>query len=188
MGFNRIMAEDDGPAIYGIFHCFVGACSQHRLPRHGWMTDTGRSDGTPWEFDDLALKFHRKAAEIERALQVLCMPKVGWIAKYEVDDIASLEKAAVEANKKVRIYAGGGGRVQDGEAGEGCIRKLWQVRKDIATARDVIERARKQCGQTKADDGRWTPKLIGENAARVLKLKEQLKTLEIEEEEALKRE
>lgn len=78
MGFCRIMAEPDGAAIYGIWHCIVGACSQQRS-RNGWLTSDGDMAGSAWGVGDLALKFRRPEKEVERALQVLCSEKVGWI-------------------------------------------------------------------------------------------------------------
>jgi hypothetical protein len=72
------MAEPDGAAIYGIWHCIVGACSQQKK-RNGWLTSDGESAGSPWGVSDLALKFRRPEKEVERALQVLCSEKVGWI-------------------------------------------------------------------------------------------------------------
>jgi hypothetical protein len=84
LGFARIMAEPDGAAIYGIWHCITGACSQQSRPRHGWLTDTGRAPGghqagTPWAPADLALKFRRPVEEVKRALDVLCSKDVGWV-------------------------------------------------------------------------------------------------------------
>jgi hypothetical protein len=81
MGLNRIRAEPDGAAIYGIWCLIIGACSRQSLPRDGHLTDTGRapSAGTPWTAEDLAFRWRRPVAEVERALQVLMSPKVGWI-------------------------------------------------------------------------------------------------------------
>jgi hypothetical protein len=76
MGFCRIMAEPDGAAIYGIWHCIIGACSQQKK-RHGWLTADGEQAGSPWLLGDLALKFRRPEKEIERALQVLTSERVG---------------------------------------------------------------------------------------------------------------
>lgn len=78
MGFCRIMSEPDGAAIYGIWHCIVGACSQQRC-RDGWLTSDGDMAGSAWGVSDLSLKFRRPEKEIERALQVLVSEKVGWI-------------------------------------------------------------------------------------------------------------
>ena len=67
MGFCRIMAEPDGAAIYGIWHCIVGACSQQRK-RYGWLTSDGDKAVSGWGVEDLALKFRRPESEIARAL------------------------------------------------------------------------------------------------------------------------
>ena len=72
------MAEPDGAAIYGIWHCIVGACSQQKK-RNGWLTADGDLAGSPWGVEDMALKFRRPQIEVERALQVLVSEKVGWI-------------------------------------------------------------------------------------------------------------
>lgn len=82
MGFCRIMAEPDGAAIYGIWHCIVGACSQQRR-RNGWLTCDGDKAGSAWGVSDLALKFRRPEKEVERALQVLCCERVGWITAHD---------------------------------------------------------------------------------------------------------
>lgn len=84
MGFCRIMAEADGAAIYGIWHCILGACSQQKRPREGWLTSDGRAPdghqtGTSWAPLDLSLKFRRPEAEIKRALDVLCSESIGWV-------------------------------------------------------------------------------------------------------------
>jgi hypothetical protein len=81
MGFCRIMAEPDGAAIYGIWHCIVGACSQQKK-RNGWLTTDGDKAGSAWGVGDLALKFRRPESEISRALQVLASEKVGWIIEH----------------------------------------------------------------------------------------------------------
>ena len=78
MGFNRIVSEPDGAAIYGIWQMIIGACSQ-QIIRNGWLTDDGEQTGSPWGADDLAVKFHRPESEIQRALDFLSSPKVGWI-------------------------------------------------------------------------------------------------------------
>jgi hypothetical protein len=80
MGFSRIVAEKDGAMVYGIWHMIVGACSQQKRPRGGWLTDDGSPTGTSWTAEDLAVKFRRPVAEIRRGLEVLCSPKVGWLA------------------------------------------------------------------------------------------------------------
>jgi hypothetical protein len=82
MGFCRVMAEPDGAAIYGIWHCIVGACSQQKR-RNGWLTADGEKAGSPWGVEDLALKFRRLESEIARAIEVLCSKQVGWLVCHQ---------------------------------------------------------------------------------------------------------
>lgn len=79
MGFCAVVSEPDGAAIYGIWQMILGACSQQKRPREGWLTSDGHQTGTPWAPKDLALKFRRPIEEIERALSVLCSESIGWI-------------------------------------------------------------------------------------------------------------
>ena len=79
LGFTRLLCEPDGAAVYGIFHMILGALSQQLAPRHGYLTDTGSPDGYPWTAADLALRFRRPEAEIQRALELLSSDKIGWI-------------------------------------------------------------------------------------------------------------
>lgn len=79
MGFTRLMGEPDGAAIYGVWHMILGACSQQRSPRAGWLTDDGTAGGHRWTIEDIAFKFRRPESEIVRALEVLTSPRVGWI-------------------------------------------------------------------------------------------------------------
>jgi hypothetical protein len=109
MGFSRVMAEPDGAAIYGIFAMIIGACSQQKRPRNGWLTDNGlpphvaltarsRSTnsqppiGQPWDASDLAIKFRRPVTEINRAIEVLSNPKIGWIVVHTDETLKTIEK------------------------------------------------------------------------------------------------
>ena len=99
LGFARIMSEPDGAAIYGIWICILGACSQQQKPREGWLTDTGRAPdghqaGTAWAPSDLALKFRRPLPEIERALDVLKSPAIGWLECIEETGLQELTESA----------------------------------------------------------------------------------------------
>ncbi len=96
MGFSRVMAEPDGAAIYGLWTCIAAACSQQRAPRKGFLTDDGKEDGNPWTADDIALKFHRPVAEVQRMLTVMSSQRVGWL---EVS-------AAAKAPDERRVNAG----------------------------------------------------------------------------------
>jgi hypothetical protein len=88
LGLTKILSQEDGAAIYGIWHLIVGACSQQNSPRAGWLTQDGSALGVPWDVDDMAEKWRRRPAEIARALDVLCSPKVRWMTTIEevVDD------------------------------------------------------------------------------------------------------
>ncbi len=79
MGLTRILSEKDGASIYGIWHLIVGALSRQSRPRTGWLTDDGHQTGTAWAPQDMALRWRRKTDEIQRALDVLCSPAVGWV-------------------------------------------------------------------------------------------------------------
>ncbi len=85
LGFVRICTLEDGAAIYGIWSMLLGACSQQRKPRDGWMTADGTKKGAPWTISDLAEKWRRTEAEIARALDVLTSPKIGWVEVIETN-------------------------------------------------------------------------------------------------------
>lgn len=85
MGLVWILSEPDGAAIYGIWNLIIGACSRQSRPRHGYLTDNGRADGCPWTVDDMALRWRRPPSEIQRSIDVLLSPKVGWIIDLGVD-------------------------------------------------------------------------------------------------------
>lgn len=90
LGFSRIMAQRDGAAIYGIWCLILGAASRQRRVqgkgREGWLTDDGHQTGTPWTAIDLALLWRRDAKEIERALDFLSSPAIGWLSVIESND------------------------------------------------------------------------------------------------------
>lgn len=79
MGFRRLMLEPDGAMIYGIFHLLLGACSQQRKPRQGFLTDDGSRRGRAWTEEDLAVKFGRPLEEITRSISMLITEKIGWL-------------------------------------------------------------------------------------------------------------
>lgn len=89
MGFTRIMAQADGRSIFGVWYLIIEACSQQRAPRLGWLTEDGRADGTPWTVEDMAERWRCLPAEIARALDVLCSPRIGWIETVENSELES---------------------------------------------------------------------------------------------------
>jgi len=99
MGLRWILKEPDGPAVYGMFHLILCRCSKQRKPRDGWLTENGQPDGTPLTADDLAAMFGRPVAEVERAFDVLASPRIGWIARHQVQD-AGADSARKESTQQ----------------------------------------------------------------------------------------
>lgn len=114
MGFCRIMAEPDGSAIYGIWHCIVGACSQQKT-RNGWLTESGDKSGTAWGAHDLALKFRRPVEEISRALQFLSSERVGWLICHESNELEATPRQLPANSPPTAIE----GRKEEKELNEG---------------------------------------------------------------------
>lgn len=79
VGLAKVLSLPDGAAIYGIWCLILGACSQQKNPRDGWLTHNGLPSGSPWTHADLSLKFRRPESEIERALSVLSSCEIGWL-------------------------------------------------------------------------------------------------------------
>lgn len=88
-GFLHIMRLPDGPAIYGIWHLILQACSMHSKKRSGWLTNDGKKSGKPWNAEFLAFRFKRKPEEFKRALEILSSQDVGWIEIYISDSLPS---------------------------------------------------------------------------------------------------
>jgi uncharacterized phage protein (TIGR02220 family) len=84
LSFQAIMAESDGPAIYGIWVCIIQHLSRHRRPRKGWLTRDGSQHGKPLTSAELAFGLHRTAAEVQRCLDVVSGPDVDWMVAHEV--------------------------------------------------------------------------------------------------------
>ena len=80
LGLMRILSETDGAAIFGVWCLVIQACSRHKV-RDGWLTEDGSAVGLPWELDDLGLRWRRPVAEIHRALDFTCSPKMNWMEK-----------------------------------------------------------------------------------------------------------
>ena len=72
-GFRRIMAMDDGAAVYGAWCLLVAVAA--KCPRRGTLED---KDG-PLDADDLALKTGCPHGMFDRALNVLSSNKIGWL-------------------------------------------------------------------------------------------------------------
>jgi hypothetical protein len=108
MGLNRLLSHPNGTKIYGVFHLIIGACSRHKKPRLGWLTDTGRAPdghcpGTAWAPSDLAFIWRRPISEIEEALEVLSSPNIGWLNKIDKLGQSGARQVPVECPPSARV-------------------------------------------------------------------------------------
>jgi hypothetical protein len=99
LGLQRILAEEDGASIFGIWCLILQACSRQGKHRDGWLTDDGHVTGEPWGSDDLAFRWRRKPEEVERALSLLSSDKVGWLKKIQ-QTLPNLGSASPDADSK----------------------------------------------------------------------------------------
>ena len=95
----RVLAEPDGAAIIGVWVLILQACSRQGRHRDGWLTDDGHPAGNPWTIADLALRWRRPEAEIERTLFFLSSPQVGWIQTH-AEVPAGCPSGALEEKRK----------------------------------------------------------------------------------------
>lgn len=84
MGLTRILAREDGAAVFGIWCLILQAASRQPRPRQGWLTDDGQANGLPWDAEDMALRWRRPVTEIQNALAVLSSAKIGWLVAVEM--------------------------------------------------------------------------------------------------------
>jgi len=88
LGYLRLLAHvnGQGPAMYGAFVAVVLLASKQRKPRSGWLTDTGKRNGSPLTPEDLGLTTGLPSGLIKVMLDACASPSVGWISAREVDD------------------------------------------------------------------------------------------------------
>jgi hypothetical protein len=84
LGLTRILAQPDGAAIFGVWCLILQACSRQSV-REGWLTDDGTAAGRPWDLDDIAFRWRRSPAEIQRTIEIVCADKVGWMERLDAD-------------------------------------------------------------------------------------------------------
>lgn len=82
LGLLRILAQEDGAAIFGVWCLILQACSR-QVKRDGWLTDDGTENGRPWDLEDLAFRWRRPIREIERALSIFCDHKIAWMERLQ---------------------------------------------------------------------------------------------------------
>jgi hypothetical protein len=79
LGYVRIMREHDGAAIYGAWCATVALLSRMEAPRHGYLTDNGRSNGSAHDSKSLGMltMIHQ---DIIQRMMILCSSKdIGWL-------------------------------------------------------------------------------------------------------------
>jgi len=104
MGVTFILAQEDGDAIYGVWCLIVGACSQQRRPRSGWLTDDGTPAGRAWSVEDMALRWRRSIARIERCIRILTSPEVKWL--YDAEPETNGANVPLHYPEGIRLIAG----------------------------------------------------------------------------------
>lgn len=79
MGLTRILSHENGLQIYGVWCLIVGACSRQRLPREGYLTDTGTALGRRWSAADMAERWRQSESIIQFALDVISSDRINWL-------------------------------------------------------------------------------------------------------------
>lgn len=83
LGYGRVMRARDGEAIYGAFMAVVLVASKQNRPRAGYLTDTGRADGVPYDSDALSIKTKARASILARMLALCSDESIGWIDTFD---------------------------------------------------------------------------------------------------------
>ena len=83
LGYGRVMRARDGEAIYGAFMSVVLVASKQGRPRAGYLTDTGRADGVPYDAEALSIKTKARASILARMLTLCSGEGVGWIDTFD---------------------------------------------------------------------------------------------------------
>lgn len=112
LGYSMIMQEEDGPAIYGAFVAVLLMASKQPSPRQGYLTDTGGADGYPLGIREVSLKTKVPEAVVERMLEVISSPRVGWITRdtagipegYRGDTVEATKEGKKERSAKGAVF------------------------------------------------------------------------------------
>lgn len=90
MGIQRVLHHDHGAAVFGLWNLIIQALSRQRKPRQGWLTEDGRRPGepggTPWDVEDLSLRWRRPVDEIQMAVDFLSSPRLGWLERMTIEE------------------------------------------------------------------------------------------------------
>jgi hypothetical protein len=90
MGFLRVtrLPGLEGSAAFGLWCMMLQACSRQKSneahARAGWLTDDGTPTGQPWDAEDMALRWCLPVEFVQKVLNLLCSPKVGWMKAHNI--------------------------------------------------------------------------------------------------------
>lgn len=118
MGFQRILGQADGVAMFGLWCLILQGCSRQknneRQKRDGWLTDDGTATGVPWDAEDIALRWKQPVEFVQRSLELFCHPKVGWLRRHVAAPASTATVAADRLPTNCRPSAdASGGNPQD---------------------------------------------------------------------------
>lgn len=83
LGYKRLLAMDDGPAMYGCFVAMSQVCSRHLPPRSGWLTVDGQPTSRVYDALDIAVCTCFPFHIVEKTLNSLSCVSIGWIDVYD---------------------------------------------------------------------------------------------------------
>lgn len=81
LGYQRIMREPDGAAIFGAWCAMIQLLSRQTKPRTGVLTDTGRTDGRELDAGDIAIATCMPESLVAKMLDVCCSDRVAWLVR-----------------------------------------------------------------------------------------------------------
>lgn len=86
LGYQRILASQNGEAVYGCWQAMCQVLSRQEKPRHGYLTDTAVSSGRPWTAADVALVTRYSEATCQQMLDLTSSELVGWLEVVDAKD------------------------------------------------------------------------------------------------------
>lgn len=91
LGFRKMIAQPNGTELFGAWCALIQILSRQQAPRQGYLTDTGRVDGSPLTPTDLEMLSGIKADTFANML-TFCSKTLGWIDQgYHTDTAVSSE-------------------------------------------------------------------------------------------------
>ena len=79
LGYRKLIRHKNGPALFGAWCALVQVLSKQPKPREGYLTDSGRADGRPYNATDLELLTDIPANLFDVLLQVASSQDVAWL-------------------------------------------------------------------------------------------------------------